>query len=88
MGCYINPKGMTKEAFLIEKGKPTKPGWPEDKDDALVCLIDNGAFTAAGICWCKRELESFAFDDDRPKDWFLVKKADLTEFMNGQKFED
>lgn len=54
----------------------------------MVCLVDNGDFTAAGVCWCRREMSAFSVEDGRPKRWFLVKKPDLVEYMFGEKFEE
>ncbi len=75
MGYYINPQGESKESYLAKNGtKLTEaPKWndiPEDK--VSVCLVDNGLFTAAGICYSERELATFKENDGRPKKWFLV----------------
>ena len=83
MGFYINPPdGYPKEVFLVEYGTPIKQP-SEDFDfvgsDSLpVCWVDNGMFSAAGICYSKRELVAFTVSgDNRPKQWFLVKKVHL-----------
>lgn len=44
----------------------------QDEEYVPVCLVDNGAFTAAGICTNTRELSAFLREDGRPKLWFLV----------------
>ena len=83
MGFYINPQeGFPKELFLVEYGKPiSQPSEDFDfvgSDSLPVCWVDNGGFTAAGICYSKRELAAFtAPGDNRPKQWFLVKKRHL-----------
>ena len=88
MGCYINPKDCTKEEFLRKKGlEILGPEWPSDDDYALICLVDNGVFTAAGICCSQWERDAFAVEDGRPKRWFMVKKSELAEFMGTTKFE-
>lgn len=83
MGFYINPpNGFPKELFLVEHGTPiNQPSGDFDfvgSDSLPVCWVDNGAFTAAGICYSKRELQAFTVPgDNRPKQWFLVKKMHL-----------
>lgn len=83
MGFYVNPKNMEKEEFLIKYG--TKIGIPSlDFDFSCgslpVCWVHNGAFTAAGIAYSKRELQAFTLPTDtRPKQWFLVENKHLEE---------
>jgi hypothetical protein len=79
MGFYINPKDKTKEEWLIQNGIqwPTWTG-TKPKDCHFVCLVNNGFFTAAGICFDDQELKEFA-DDGRPKAWFMVPDDLLVE---------
>jgi hypothetical protein len=84
MGVYINPKVGTKEEWLKSNAlvlgvRPCK--FDEVPSDNLqVCLIHNGAFTAAGICYNTRELDAFQNPkDSRPKIFFLAKTSDLLE---------
>ncbi len=89
MGFYINPKGESKEQFLQSKGKRIGEreaiAFREFKGDALpVCLVDNVAFTAAGIAYCREERDEFAHPDPRDKKWYLVPKADLKPFAPDQ----
>lgn len=86
MGYYINPKGMTKEEWLQEnhRGFSLIPPKAFRRDGAegpelVVCLVDNGGFTAAGVVYCQTELEAFAQPDPRPKLWFWVPKAKVLE---------
>lgn len=87
MGYYINPTDKTKEAFLGEHGTKIT------KDEALaadylgdawpVCLVDNGAFTAAAISYDVMETQAFLQPDDyRDKQWFLVKRELLKPYCN------
>lgn len=83
MGYYVNPRGESKEQWLKANGVLINP------DTALsnfnynstclpVCLVDNGLFTAAGICYSPEETATFNRpDDERPKDWYLVPKVAL-----------
>lgn len=73
MGYYINPKNESKEDFLMREGMRALPELPEDKSLSLVCLVNNGFFTAAGVCYNQYELDAFNSDDDkRPKKWYYV----------------
>jgi hypothetical protein len=73
MGLYINvPQG--KEAWLNQHGENTGSSVPSITPTHLpVCLVDNGMFTAAAICYSPRELEAFNQPGDfRPKTWYRV----------------
>lgn len=90
MGFYINPKDMTKEEFLRKHGTrlASVPERHRSTNDVLVCLVDNGAFTAAGICYSQSERDAFAYPDDtRPKQWWSVPISAIEEFMHGQEIE-
>jgi hypothetical protein len=82
MGCYINPKGMSKEEWLRNNAKrcniiEAKASFTT-KGSLPVVLIDNGLSTAAGICYNEREFEAFTDpDDDRPKKYYVANIVDL-----------
>jgi hypothetical protein len=84
MGYYINPKdGSSKESFLSKHGLQVlapKEGFDFSGENWPVCLVDNGAFTAAGIADCPEELDAFKYPDGRPKAWFLVPRVHLEPF--------
>jgi hypothetical protein len=89
MGQYINPPGETKEAFLLKNGTPAEASWPIDNSFGLVCLLNNGSFNAAGICFDRKELEEFNDSrDDRPKRWFLVKRDLLRPYCPDERWKD
>ena len=46
-------------------------------DELLVCLVDNGPFTAAAVAIDKTEYERFMRPDWRSKTWYRVPKQDL-----------
>lgn len=72
MGCYINPSDRSKEDWLDEFATPiVGPHDPTDNHVA-VCLVNNGAFTAAGIGYCHDEVQEFAEPDGRRKRWYWV----------------
>ena len=79
MGYYVNPSTGTKEQWLHENAKPISNAKDFDfnSDSLLVCLVDNGAFTAAGIAYDARERDAFMITDGRPKKWFSVEKSKL-----------
>ena len=90
MGFYINPPEGTKEQWLEKHGEQTRgpAGSHRSGTAVLVCLVDNGAFAAAAICYSKRELEAFTYASDmRPKQWFWVEEQKLAPFMHGQEIE-
>ena len=85
MGYYINHKDMSKEEFLVRKGTllDEPPIVHEADDRTAVCLVDNGGFTAAGICFSANELVEFNNPTDyRPKQWYMVKNSDLAPFCS------
>lgn len=84
MGLYINPSDQSKERWLRHNASQLlthRPQWsdiPEDK--MVVCLVNNGPFTAAAVCYNERELEGFGSPtDQRQKDWLLVDKDKLKQ---------
>lgn len=87
MGAYVNPPNQSKEEWLEENGVQISRGAAkrisnniEDgpTEELAVCLVDNGPFKAAGICFEPREFEAFSQPDDhRPKKWFKANIEDL-----------
>lgn len=90
MGFYINPKNMSKEDWLRRNGMGVTQASASkhsagDGGDFVVCLVDNGDFTAAGIAYNDGERDSFLFRDtgeQRPRQWFLVNRKFLKEFCS------
>jgi len=80
MGIYVNPINETKEDFLNREGTRLfeVPLFNEVPDGHVaVCLIDNGPFTAAGVCDSESELAEFSNPDGRRKTWFIVRLSRL-----------
>jgi hypothetical protein len=51
------------------------PAWadvPEDK--ALICVVSNGMFEAAGLAYSEAEYDEFRREDGRPRTWVLMDK--------------
>lgn len=78
MGCYINPNGRSKEEWLSVFAMPVDgPDVEIEKTEVLICWLDNGAFTAAGVAFDKKEKEDFVNGyDGRKYQWF---KAPIEE---------
>lgn len=85
MGIHINPRDMTKEEWLARHGTEVEPVWSlADPAKALVCLVDNGLFTAAGVILDDDEWVAITDPDDpRPRRWFLVEREELKEVITG-----
>ena len=87
MGYYVNPRNnLTKEAWLRDNGILVQRKEITSYEGALeldclpVCLVNNGSFTAAAICYSPQELAVFSNPADaRPKLWFLVPIKVLVE---------
>jgi hypothetical protein len=88
MGYYINPKNETKESFLereaveITEEEFNESVFTDQKYN--VCLVDNGVFTAAIICFCEGELDYIQRankTDYRPKKFYRVNANKLEEFL-------
>lgn len=83
MGFYINPPDISKEEWLQERGRVVMNTftWEDVLPNTLpVVLIDNGAFTAAGIAYSEKEFKLFTDPmDNRAKVIFLVSILDLLE---------
>lgn len=88
MGCYINPRDMSKEHFLSIYGEQVKSGDVNIEEDRLpVCLVDNGVFSAAAIAFNSNELKAFKREDGRYKQWYMCKKEDLLKVSDLDCYE-
>lgn len=81
MGYYVNPSNQTKEQFLSEKGERLveAPKWSDVPQGSLpVAFVDNGPFSAAGICYSEAELEYLSDETDlRSIIFYMVSIDDL-----------
>lgn len=83
MGYYIeDTRTVSKEDFLLYYGRQIAAPTLEDGRDyttgpVVVCLVDNGLFTAAGICYSQQEMQQFlpTWDDQRPRYWFELDRT-------------
>lgn len=76
MGCYVNPPVTSKEVWLLENGRRVLASECKiTETEVPVCLMNNGAFTAAGVAFNRNELNAFNRPEDpRPKVWFMVSR--------------
>lgn len=71
MGYYIevpNPKGKAQQLAELH-GATILPQRPEAFEDvaegqALICVVDNGPFEAAGLCTSREDFTDFTTPDD------------------------
>lgn len=80
MGYYIECNYPTGKATQIVAlggrviDRPTSFNTISD-DDVLICVVENGPFDAAAVCYCESEFEEFGYSgDSRPKTWMLIPK--------------
>jgi len=91
MGYYIEvPSSKNKTEQLIKLHDAKEVKCPElfsdvPNDKALICVIDNGLFEAAGYCYSPNEFREFKFDrSSQPRKWIIMDK-DLAEKLSGYK---
>jgi hypothetical protein len=88
MGCYINPPDESKESFLAREAKQINEydfnNAVFNEDELNICLVDNGPFTAAIICYCERELNYIQRaneNDMRPKRYFRIDANKVKQYL-------
>jgi hypothetical protein len=85
MGYYIEtPSSFHKAKQLVDLYKAELVLSPEKFDfsgpDALICVVENGPFDAAGICFDAKERDDFnSPTDPRPKTWLKLPKTKVLE---------
>ena len=89
MGFYIETPGQTTgkaDRLVADHGATiieTPTNFNEAGDKALVCVVVNPFFEAAGYCFDEREFNAFtATSDPRPKTWLTMDKA-LAQKLSG-----
>lgn len=89
MGIYVEPKGVSNEAWLDEhstsKSKERSPYTDIPKDHSMVFLVDNWSFAAAGIAFDEQEYNRFvAGRAQRPVTYYIVPDVELEAVTGGQ----
>ncbi len=88
MGYYVEvPQNKDKVNKIIELfggERVNKPKKFSDiaEDKALLCVVDNGPFEAAGFAYDEREFEAFSHSDGRPREWMTMDRG-LAEKITG-----
>jgi len=84
MGFYIEDPANGKAKFIETKYDGMIIPQPTSFDKvpesmALICVVDNGSFEAAGYCFDEREFGAFTHPDPRHKTWLLMNKKKAEE---------
>ena len=81
MGYYIEVpenKGKAQQiaelhgALILDKQPPFAAVAVEAPEKAIICVVDNGMFEAAGFAYDEMEFNVFARPDGRPKTWLIM----------------
>lgn len=87
MGYYLQTPGQSHNkahALVAKYGGEFIPEPPDSlsevpDDYAVVCVVDNGPFEAAGLAYSDQELQEFASADhgrQRSRQWILLKNKE------------
>ena len=88
MGYYIEtefPTGKAMQLVGTNHGrvieKPSSFHAIPD-DQLLICVVENGFFDAAAVCYNEREFEEFGYPEDtRTKTWVLLKRETVLKLV-------
>jgi hypothetical protein len=86
MGYYLQtPENLNKAQQLVELygASPIEPPKTFDppKDKFLICVVCNGPFDAAAVCYDTREFNEFSSLDSRPRSWLLMDRIKVIELI-------
>jgi hypothetical protein len=90
MGFYIETYcNQGKADELVKRHGAIKIATPKSFNDipsglALICVVENGFFDAAGYCYDESEFNAFVSPDGRRKHWLLMDKG-LAIKLSGYK---
>lgn len=87
MGYYIQGPSKGKAQTIIAEHDAVEITIEEaveimddpDRDQGVICVVDNGPFEAAGYAFDKKEFEVFAQEDGRPKTWLAMSRGKAEE---------
>ena len=77
MGYYIPGPALGKARYIKEEHGGEVIEQPDSFRDipsgkALICVVDNGPFEAAGYAFSEREFQAFKDPDGRQKIWMVM----------------
>ena len=86
MGYYIQtPENLRKAEQLVQLygARPIEPPKEFNPPEGmvLICVVCNGPFDAAAICFDRREFEEFNLLDERARSWLLMDKKKVIELV-------
>lgn len=86
MGLYIEfaeHLGKADQLLALRGAREVNsPQFDPTGKEILVCVVENGSFDAAGICYSAQEAIDFDSPRDiRPKRWVLITRQLLTELV-------
>lgn len=90
MGYYIEvpeKKGKAQQIVELYGGRiVSSPPSFEDitPNEAIICVVDNGRFEAAGFAYNQDELYVFSHMDGRPRTWVIMNRRKACE-LTGYK---
>lgn len=97
MGYYIdvpNRKGKAQQIVDLHGGRilPHAPIWGDaGADEAIICVLDNGPWEAAGFAYNERELERFAEPDlytqQRPRIWLVMNRTKACKLTGYKEYK-
>lgn len=84
MGWYIEGPKFGKAEYIRDEHGGEIVGEPSSFDDidetkALICVVTNYHFEAAGYCLSERDFDLFTSPDTRPKTWLTMNKEKAEE---------
>jgi hypothetical protein len=91
MGYYIQGPAKCKAQYIVSEYDGEIIAEPKyfnmlPVDKALVCVVDNGAWEAAGYCHNEKEFNMFANPRDRrPRKWLIIDKNKAIELAGYPK---
>lgn len=91
MGFYIQGPNNLKADYLIQNHQAKVVSQTDAKmlvekdEEAVVCVVENGPFDAAGLAFNLRELEAFTLDSDPREKTFLVMNKEKAHELAGYK---
>lgn len=81
MGYFIHGPDHGKGEYLVQNHGATRVHQNTaalsmgEKENAIICVVDNGPFEAAAYAYDRGEFERFSIEDGRKKAWYIMSRA-------------